>query len=802
MKIRSTKEIGRRSKKKILFRRRSFLYLLFVAPVVYFLRPSGPSLYKTNKRFVILGFDGVEPSLVQRWWEELPNLRMLAEQGTWTKVKTTTPPESPVSWSSFAVGGNPGRHGVFDFLRRPVGSYIPTEEAFAEKQYSEFLFKMVPIKLPKAKLRRGGTAFWDIFGKAGIPTSLVEVPITFPPPNLPHGRALSGLGVPDIRGLQSTFQVFMSAKNESGATETTFGGKIRLLKKESEDYKGTLIGPYDPVADQEKREKEIEKLETDLTWCEWQAQIFSMQGTEHVTGRQKAYLLEYLGKTVIQNQAVKPYLRSSEVSRRISDVTAFIESGRTFVKEEEITASEARMKLADLQKKSRALSKTVRDISRSINRDISFRIIDANSVEIRIGSEIKVAELETWSSWFTIEFPITGLISIKGICRFYPKSISPNLEVYMTSVDMDPRNPPVPISYPKSYAKQLVEWTKGLFKTRGWAAETSGLKDGQLSEDAFIDDLFDLMKKREEKTFETWDRTKSNLFVSVFSATDRVSHMFFHHIDKEHPMHDPEAAMKYGDVIKRVYIRMDEIVGRMMEKIGDDPDTVLMVLSDHGFQSWRYQVNLNTWLIKNGYMFLRGTNQLTSDMKLEDLLRKTSSDFFADVDWSQTKAYALGLGQIYINMKGREALGIIPPSQYETLCDEIAAKLVQLKDDRWETLGQSPVAYVKKRSEIWKGKYADDAHDAPDMQVGFSPGYRVSWQTCLGGYAPEVIEDNMEKWSGDHCSSGSQFVPGVLFCNHKINQSDPAIIDIAPTALSYFDLKMPSEMEGRDLFSQ
>ncbi|RJP31619.1 MAG: hypothetical protein C4527_07420 [Candidatus Omnitrophota bacterium] len=802
LKVRTKSEIARKIGKRSYMKKMVSVLIIGLVIVACFQWFSGPAVFQTDKKFVILGFDGVDPGLVQAWWEELPNLQRLAESGTYQKLQTVIPAESPVSWSSFAVGGDPGRHGVFDFLRRPVGSYIPTEEAFAEREYAEFLFGQIPYKLPKAKLRRGGTAFWDVLSDAGVETSLIEVPITFPPPQLSQGRALSGLGVPDIRGMQATFHYFVRYPEGEvpSALETTFGGKIELLQKEGDYLTGTIWGPYDPVYDQEKREKEKRKLEADLTWCEWQTHLFTMQG-EHVTDSNKQKLAYWLGMFVIQPLALKPYLRMDEYDERIKKIQAYLENGMSYVKEKGAGPSVARENMAELWETSQKLKDEINQDALVIKQTVCFKPVNESTIEIRIGKQTQQVKLKTWSDWFTVKLSVTSLISVQAICRFYPQEISPTFKVFMTSPDIDPRNPAVAISSPKSYSKELVDWIGHLYKTRGWAAETHGLKDGYLAEDAFIEDAFFVMNTRAEKTFETWDRTKSNVFVSVFSITDRVSHMFYHLIDEIHPMYDAEMAEKYGDTIKRVYIRMDEIVGEMMQRIGDDPNTLFMVISDHGFQPFRYQVNLNTWLYENGYLGISGSSLVSREMKLEDLLKKNQDDFFRYVDWSKTKAYALGLGQIYINLKGREPLGIVDPSEYDALCDEIAGNMQLLSDDRWLQLGNAPISYVKKRSEIWASDYANDEHDAPDMQVGFSPGYRVSWQTCLGGISKDIISDNMEKWSGDHCSVASPFVPGIFFCNRKIALEDPAIIDIAPTLLHYYNLNVPSTMDGRNLLS-
>lgn len=804
--------------------RRTFIAIIIGVVICFYLfYPSKPSVFKTKKKIVILGFDGTDPGLVERWLDELPHLRKLKSMGGYSKLQTTTPPESPVAWSSFAVGANPGKHGVFDFIQRPSGTYTPSIESFVKREYPELMFKTSPVTLPKAISRRGGTAFWDVLSDAGVRTTLIEVPITFPPPKLNYGRSLSGLGVPDIRGMQATFHHFVYGvgenSRESGAIA---GGKIEALQKDGETYSAFIWGPNDPVIEQEKQIKEKELLELRLSEYEWEAHLLSKQGS-HAPEESKLVLSEYLNMDVYGNMAYKDYLNDEKIKRRADRIRQFLSSGNDYKKEAGASASDARENRAKIRQLKDKIQSEIGAMNKPIKVEVSFKIVNSSQVEITVGNETQTVGLHQWSGWFTVYFSITKLIKVQAICRFYPQELTANsIKIYMTSPDIDPRNPALPVSYPEDYSKELAEWLKQPYKTRGWASETHGMKDGALSEDGFISDLNFIMDLREDKLFETWDRTLNNVFVSVFSATDRVAHMFYHFLDKEHPMYDPVKAEKYEDTIKNIYKRMDEIVGKMMEKIDNDPDTTLIVMSDHGFASWRYQVHINNWLIENGFMTLTGQTD-GMDVKQFDL-SAVKTDFFSYVDWRRTKAYAMGLGQIYINLQDREPIGAVKPDEYEAVCDEIITKLEQLRDTRegitpfisieddpHKELGGLPVVHhVKKRAEIWQGAYGNDEHDCPDLQISLYPGYRVSWDTCLGGISSVkdeatgnitlggVFENNMETWSGDHCSISADYLPGMVFCNRPIRQN-PSIYDFAPTVLEYFGLKVPKEMEGKNL---
>lgn len=810
--------------KKRISRRTFIIFIIGVVICFYLFYPSKPPLFKTKKKIVILGFDGTDPGLVRRWMAELPNLRKLKNMGGFSDLQSSYPPESPVAWSSFAVGANPGQHGVFDFLRRPKGTYTPSIESFVKRQYPEFMFKTIPVQMPKAILRRGGTAFWDVLSENGVPTTMIEVPVTFPPPKLSYGRSLSGLGVPDIRGMQATFHHFVYDENadENAPKQTTFGGQIETLKKEGEIYSGNIWGPNDPVIEQEKREKEAELLELKLSRWEWETHILSIQ-RDHAPEKGKLIVSDMLNTDIYGSMAYFDYLHDESLEKRADKIRSYLSEGTPYVKQEGATASNARENRARILRQITKIEKEIDLLGRPIKVPVDFKVTGEDEVQITVGNESQTVKLLEWSGWFTVYIPVTSLLKVQAICRFYPQELKgSSVKIYMTSPDIDPRNPALPVSHPKSYSKDLADWLEQPYKTRGWAAETHALKDGSLEEDGFISDLNYIMDMREKKLFETWDRTLNNVFVSVFSATDRVAHMFYRFIDKEHPMYDPIKAVKYENTMKHIYIRMDNIVGKMMKKIEDEPDTTLFVMSDHGFSSWRYQLHINNWLIDNGFMTIKGQIE-NSDFKLDDLV-KSGTDFFSFVDWKKTQAYAMGLGQIYINLKGREPLGIVTPDEYDDVCNNIITQLEQLRDTRdginpfvkiedepHQDLGGHPVIhYVKKRDEIWPGPYCNDDNDCPDLQVGFYPGYRVSWQTCLGGISVvdeegtgnqilgESIENNMETWSGDHCSLSRDYLPGMVFSNQPIREN-PSIYDFAPTVLEYFGLKKPPEMEGKNL---
>src|SRR5258705_4232691 len=217
-------------------------------------------------------------------------------------------------------------------------------------------------------------------------------------------------------------------------------------------------------------------------------------------------------------------------------------------------------------------------------------------------------------------------------------------------------------------------------------------------------------------------------------------------------------------------------------------DAAIMVVSDHGFASFRRGMNYNTWLVKNGFMTLNG--QDAKRMNLEDLFDK--GNFFVNVDWSKTKAYALGLGQIYINEAGREKHGIVQPgAEYQKVAAESRAGLEAYVDA--ET-GQHPVQHVFTRDEAYNGVY--DPVLIPDLIPSNSEGFRVGWQDSLGGIAKTVVEPNTEIWSGDHCSVYPPLVQGILFSSIKLDAPGGAYMgDVMPTLLDLYGVKPTTNLD-------
>ena len=397
--------------------------------------------------------------------------------------------------------------------------------------------------------------------------------------------------------------------------------------------------------------------------------------------------------------------------------------------------------------------------------------------ELDIDGVVHPLRRREYTPWITLAFKPGLAMTVTGIVRFYLIETEPHLKLYMTPINIDPDQPALPISHPFTYAVYLSK-TQGRYSTLGLCEDTSALNEEVLDEDAFLEQTYLIHEERERMFFDALDKTARGTVVCVFDITDRLQHMFFRHLDPRHPANRGRNG-KHKDAIRKLYIEMDALVGRTMEAAAGD-DTALFVMSDHGFKPFRRGVNLNTWLYRHGFLAVTGDGP-------------TGADMFGDVDWSRTKAYAVGFGGIYLNLRGREGGGIVTPGdEAEQIRREIRDGLLALVDEVGEV---QPVREVYDARQVYSGPYVADA---PDLIVGFRPGHRVGWASVTGGISDEIIEDNTRYWSGDH-NFNPPDVPGMLFSNRPIVSDSPGIMDIGPTVLDLFGVAIPAYCDGQSL---
>jgi predicted AlkP superfamily phosphohydrolase/phosphomutase len=383
-------------------------------------------------------------------------------------------------------------------------------------------------------------------------------------------------------------------------------------------------------------------------------------------------------------------------------------------------------------------------------------------------------EQREYTPWIEVKFRPALKFAVRGICRFYLKEVEPHFKLYMTPVNIDPDKPALPISHPFTYAVYLSK-TQGRYSTLGLAEDTWGLNERVLDEEAFLKQAWSIHEERERMFFDALEKTKRGSVVCVFDITDRLQHMFFRYLEDDHPANADKDRQRHRDAIRDLYKKMDDLVGRVMQRI--PKDTVLMVMSDHGFKPFRRGVNLNTWLWRNGYLVLKD--------------RPTGALWYEDVDWTKTRAYAVGLGGVYLNLRGRRARGIVEPGEQEKrLRKELQDKLRELRDGDKD---EPAVAQVYDLKEMYRGPYVADA---PDLLVGFRVGWRISWNCATGIIDEEMFEDNVKSWSGDHCMNPPD-VPGIFFCNRALPVDKINIMDIGPTVLDLFGVSVPPYCDGQ-----
>jgi len=391
--------------------------------------------------------------------------------------------------------------------------------------------------------------------------------------------------------------------------------------------------------------------------------------------------------------------------------------------------------------------------------------IDTAKFEVADSSAF-VLEVGEWSDWVPLEFELMPTQTLHGICRFYLKSIEPELEVYVSPINYDPMIPDAPISTPSDYSTRLAEAT-GRFYTQQMPEDTKAFTEGVLEIDQFLEQARiagrEVIDQYEHVLGEFLDSEAGFLFY-YFGNPDQVSHVMWAAMDPTHPAYDEEIYGRHADLIPSIYEELDGVVGRTLDAKGDD--ALLVVMSDHGFSSWRRSFNLNSWLVENGYLVLR-------DPTLEQ-----DPGFFRNVDWSRSRAYGMGINGLYVNLRGREKNGIVEPRDRRAVMDEIAAKLLATVDP---ATGGPAVTKVYAREDV----YADlgQLEIGPDLQMGYAKGTRGSGKGALGDIEREVLRDNLDDWTGDHIMD-HESVPGVLFASRPLRQPAPSLESLAAALLA------------------
>ncbi len=621
------------------------------------------------KRLVFVGFDGQDAAITESMMAagELPNFSNLAAKGGYRRLRTTYPSLTPVAWSSFSTGTNPGRHNIFDFLDRDPRTYLPRLSS-AHIGSVDRVLKIGKLRIPLAKpdirLLRKSKPWWTILGEHNIWSTIIRVPITFPPDKF-YGAQLGAMCIPDLLGTQGTFMFFTTRPETTAFQEG--GLRFDLIAEGTDQFRGTIQGPENSF----------------------------LEGSPHM-----------------------------ELPLNIK-----------------------------------------------VDREAGRANVTAGSGEFTL----EAGEL---SDWVTLEFPAIAKIKVNGICRLMITEMDEHVSLYVSPINIEPEKPAMPISHPSYYSSYLSK-KLGPYATLGLAEDTWALNEKITDDRTFWTQTSDIDDEREKMFHAALDRLRSGAMVTVFDAADRVNHMYWRYREDDHPaargVHNPE----YRDAIEEQYRKNDAIVGRVMERLGDGD--VLIVLSDHGCTSFRRGVNLNAWLLSEGYLTLK-----------EDA--DGSEEWLQSVDWSKTRAYAVGLVGIFLNISGRENNGIVQPGEEAAaLKQELISKLNGSMDSEENTVA---INQVWDTDALYRGPYKGNA---PDLLIGYNHGYRISWSCAAGVVAGPVFEDNVKAWSGDHIVD-PRIVPGIVLSSHPIDAEDPHIVDLAPTALTLFGVEPAPHMDGRPIF--
>ena len=408
-----------------------------------------------------------------------------------------------------------------------------------------------------------------------------------------------------------------------------------------------------------------------------------------------------------------------------------------------------------------------------------LRDVDSKAAVIKIQDHTVLLNEGEWSPWLKIDFPLSLPAPlpdehVSGICRFYLQEVVPNFRLYVTPINIDPSDPAVPITEPEPLIEEISS-ELGLFYTAGFQEDHKALSTEVFNDEEYAAQAQMVLDERLKLMDYAMEEYEDGLLFFYFSSTDLQAHMFWWDSDEPHPVRSKEEAAKYHNRIKDVYRMADGVVGRVLERYGDE--ATVLVMSDHGFCNFRRQFNVNTWLRDNGYI------QPADCTGLMD----------GTIDWSKTRAYSLGLNGIYLNLRGRERDGIVEPGgEADQLLQELVEKLGQVQD----TDGSAAIRNVYRTSEVYEGPHTERA---PDLLVGYYRGFRTSWASTLGDMNEEILTDNDSAWSADHCIDPLE-VPGVLFSNKPINADDPALIDVAPSILAEFGMEAPDSMTGKPFF--
>lgn len=679
-----------RNMKKLL------IFMIIISVLLGLFYISFPAEARVNqKKVIVLGIDGLDPAIMEYLLElgRLPNIQRLIKTGTYRHLETSCPPQSPVAWSDFIVGGDPGMHGIFDFIHRNPENYLPllsTSQTNEPENILSLSRFRIPLSQGSVELFRQGRPFWQYLEDNGIFCTIFKIPSNFPPVEMTHGVAFSGMGTPDLLGTSGTFYLFSDIEHE--IDENVSGGRVFIVDIDNYHISTFIEGPPN----------------------------------------------------------------------------TFISEGK---------------------------DRFGRDIHPATRIPIDIYIDPSEQIiEVDVQGHNFLLSRGAFSDWVELNFEVIPYLqNLSAIVKFYLIETKPNFKLYMSPLNINPKNPALPVASPSGFGRQLAR-DAGFFYTQNMPEDTKAYSNKVFDTEDYI--------RQSEIVFEEnirlyryfLDNFNEGFLFYYFSTLDQNTHMLWQLADVRHPAHIEEFSRKYGfyienldgneipyflDIEKKavfsghpylfeLYDRIDDEIGYALDNIDDN--TTLLIISDHGFAPYYRSVHLNSLLYDHGMISLR------------DESARGKYDFFRNVDWRRTKAYAIGLNGLYINLRGRERNGIVSGGiEYNRLLAELKEILLSAKDP---SNGENIISNVYITRDVYTGPHKDLA---PDIIVGYASGYRASWETALGRIPDEYIRDNTDPWSGDHCMD-PKFLSGVFLANKKIDIPEYSLRSMADLILSEFGI--------------
>ncbi len=667
-----------------------------------------------HPRMVVIGIDGLDPDILQetiaRFPDRMPNFAALAKAQGVHELGTSTPPQSPVAWSNFITGLDPGGHGIFDFIHRDLTTReaIPaTTKATADHSITLWKDWQFPIG-GDTETNRTGKAFWTALAEHGIPADIWRIPANFPVEKA-LGLSFSGMFTPAV---DSAYGEFTFYTTNPPTDARSFGKhKIRTVSLRDGVIHDSLVGPPNSFK-QPPRPNEASPPAT-------------IPLTIHVDAEHDGAAVE----------------------------------------------------------------------------------CDGNVLVLKPGQ---------WSDFMPVTFNLIPFdaANVHGIVRFYLRSVAPEFELYASPVNIDPKNPIANVSEPKSASAKLADPAPdgvGYYYTQGMAEDVGALKAEVLTVPEFMDQAQIVHDESEHMLDYALDhyleKDDGGLLFFYFSSVDLCCHMMWRHSDEQHPAHDAKfaaldsskwshrAGSTWKDVISDIYMRMDPVLGKVRQRVGDD--TTIVVMSDHGFAPYRRKFSLETWLLENGYLVLK--KDLAKELADSDPKHAEVNIKYA-VDWSKTRAYGMGFQGLYLNLAGREQndpstpedeSGIVKPgAEADALLAEISAKLMALVDPKTNE-------HVVLRCDFAKKIYSGArVAEAPDILVGYNSGYGNSDEASTGRITNQVLEDNLGgTFNGSHLMA-PEVVEGLLMSNRPIKKGAHRLEDLTVDILHHYGVPPEPGMTG------